>query len=506
VSGPASGTLYIIVVENSPDIATVTDVVATSATTGQATIVPGSPSRLLAGSHQGTFTITACLNDPSCNTGQLLGSPKTITVNYNVGSSLDADTVNPRVVQSNIAGNLILRGRGFGVSDSVTIGSTVIAASSISHYTDSDMGVPYPALPAGTYPISINSGALSYSATLTVVDPTVFPATFLSYPAGMTPSGLLYLEYDAQRRALFFVAQQVLLRYAFDGSNWSSPSEVAIPGLQQVHLSPDGTKLLALVTPPGSQASIAELDPVTLSQGTSTSLPTSIATLDPADTRPPMASFSVANDGNAIVVLNSSYFITGPIMGPPSNYAFVFGTSSRVFSLLPLYTGLGPDQPISSGDGNTVAMGSAEYNASGGTVIVPGNNPIGGFGSSSDLIGDKFVEPNPPSTYPGVFNDLGGMMGYFPPTEAAVINSAGTRAYVVERPVADPSLGLHIFDTSAPATASPSQYPELTPALAFAADPGVGSSVVSPIVAISVDSGTVFVAGANGIAVQPVPQ
>ena len=507
-SAPTS-TLYIIVAESNPQVATVGDFAITGATSGQATVTPASPSVLLAGSYQETLTVTACLNDPTCNTGQIGGSPQTITVNYNIGSSVDADTATPGVIESNVAGNLTLRSQGlaFGAGDSVTIGTTVIPAASINHYSDSDMVVPYPPLAAGTYPISVSSasGSVSYSASVTVVDPTAYPADFLPYP-GITPTAIQSLQYDAQRQALLVALATstgpVLLRYAYDGSTWSAATSVPIAGLQQVQLSPDGTKVLALILD-SEQLSIAELDPVTLTQTTETTLPSSIATLFSQSGVDQNASFSVANDGNALIVLNTGFTVTSPDATNATAFAFAFGTASRQFSLVAWDQALLPIAPVSSGNGNIVAMRGL-YNASGGTVSGVGEVPLGGPGSSSDLIGDKFVEPNPPSTYPGVYSTVAGNpLGYLPDTYGAVMNGDGTRVYDVENYQFDASPDLHIFDSSAPASSSPTNYPELTPALTLAGDPGITSGV-PPVLAISVDSATVFVAGSNGIAVQPV--
>jgi hypothetical protein len=508
-SAPTS-TLYVIVAESNPQVATVGNFAITGNTTGQATVTPASPSVLLAGSYQETLTVKACLNDPTCATGQIGGSPQTITVNYNIGSSVDADTASPGVVESNVAGKLTLRSQGaaFETGDTVTIGSTVIPSSSVNYYSTSDMVLSYPPLTAGTYPISVSSGgdSVSYSGTLTVVDPTAIPAGFLTYPAGITPTAIQSLQYDAQRQALLVVLAtdtgSVLLRYAYSGGTWSSPTSVSIAGLQQVQLSPDGSKLLALILD-NEQLSVAELDPVTLDQTADTPLPGSIATLFAQSGVSQNAAFSVANDGNAIVVVNTGFTITPTDETNANAFAFVFGMNSRQFSLMGWSDGMLPLAPVSSGDGNFVAMRDL-YNASGGTVSALGGAPLGGPGSSSDLTGDKFVEPNPPSIPPGVYSSVAGApMGYLPDTYGAVMNSDGTRVYDVENYQFDSSPDLHIFDSSAPATANPTNYPELTPALTLAGDPGI-TSAVSPLVAISVDSATVFVAGVNGIAVQPV--
>lgn len=499
-SAPTS-TLYIIVAESNPQVATVGNFVITGSTSGQATVTPASPRALLAGSYQETLTVRACLNDPTCTTGQIGGSPQTITVSYNIGSTVDADTVTPRVVESNVAGKVVLRGRGFANGDDVTIGSTVIPYSSISYYSDSDMTVSYPPLAAGTYPISIKSvgSTVSYAATLTVVDPTAYPAAFLPYP-GISPFAIESLLYDAQNRALFVALAtgpgSMLLRYAYDGANWSSPTSVPIPGLLQIQLSPDGTRLLALIQT-SEQVSIAELDPVTLAQTADTPLPSSVATFfgDPAQN----GSFSLANDGNAIVVFGTDFSVKAPTQSIAN--AFVFGTNSRQFSVIGVAST--PIEPISSGDGNVVAFGDI-YTASVGTEESFGSSLLGGPGSSGDLNGDKFVEPNPYGLSPGVYDSvLGGELGTLPQMQGAVINSDGTRVYVIERAQLDPSPDLHIFDSSGVPNGTVLDYPEVTPALTLAGDPGVASSV-APLLTISVDSGTVFIAGANGIAVQPV--
>lgn len=507
VSGVTSGTLYITVVENSPDVVTVQNIQVTSKTAGQATIVPGNPAQLLTGNHQGTFVVSACLNDPTCNTGQLSGSPQTITVHYDIGSNVVADTVTPRVVPANLSGTVILRGHGFASGQTVTLGSTPIPASSISYFGESQLTISYPALAAGSYPISINSGSVSYQASLTVVDPTAYPSILLPYP-GISPTAIQSLEYDAQRNALLVLAatstQPVLLRYAFDGTNWSTPAQVSIASLQQVHLSADGTRVLGLISPDTQQASIIELDPVTLSQTANTPLPTSVATIVPGN--PHNAGFSLANDGNAIVVLEA-YSIMGAVPGGLYTFDFIFDTANRTFSVLPLPvpTGIGPLTvvPISSADGNLVEFGW-EYNASGGTAVTNLNFPLGGLGASDDLVGDKVVLPYEPSIGAAVFNSgSGSVLGRLPVTQGSVINRNGTRVYLIEGTQVDPLPRLHIFDV----TTSPgpnSQYPELAPALSLAGDPGVGSPV-APLLEISVDAGTVFVAGANGVAVQPVP-
>lgn len=100
-----------------------------------------------------------------------------------------------------------------------------------------------------------------------------------------------------------------------------SPTQVS--GMGQVHLSPDGTHLLGLVGNQ-SEASMVELDPVSLAQTNITTIPT--AGIEYAN------GFALANDGN--VILNVAY-----------SYGFAYGTFSHLVT------------PLSTGGGYTVDGG-----------------------------------------------------------------------------------------------------------------------------------------------------
>lgn len=308
VTGVTFGTLYVTVVANNTNgFFTVTNVTI-AGNSGQIGVIPAMPSTLNAGNFSGSVTVNVCLNDPTCKTGQLSGSPKTISVSYDVGSGVDGDTVTPRVVPANAAGTVILRGAGFTGATSVSFGSS--AASSISVVSDSEIDVSYPAQAAGTYPITINSGGINYAASLVAVAPPAFSQTLIPYPSDVAGQNPLGIEYDAQRSALFIVLRggsstnQILLRYAFDGSAWGVPIQLSMNNLQQVHLSPDGTHLLALVLPDASDTSMIELDPVTLGQ-------TGVTTFSNQVNNSPCG-FALASDGNAILGLPVGISPLGP--------------------------------------------------------------------------------------------------------------------------------------------------------------------------------------------------
>jgi hypothetical protein len=84
VTGVTSGTLYIKIVSTSPAVASITNIFVTGTTTGQGTINPAPANTLGAGTHTSTITVYACTTDPNCTSGQLAGSPQTVTVTYTV--------------------------------------------------------------------------------------------------------------------------------------------------------------------------------------------------------------------------------------------------------------------------------------------------------------------------------------------------------------------------------------------------------------------------------------
>jgi hypothetical protein len=91
VTGSGSGTLFVLIAPSNPAVANVTNVVIGNGNTGQGTVVPGSPANLAKRAHAATITVLACTNDPTCQTNQIVGSPATINVTYNVGG-IDVST------------------------------------------------------------------------------------------------------------------------------------------------------------------------------------------------------------------------------------------------------------------------------------------------------------------------------------------------------------------------------------------------------------------------------
>jgi hypothetical protein len=486
VTGITTGTVYYKVVANnavqngSNGFFTVTDVTI-AGDSGTASVIPAIPSSIGAGTFKGTITVTACLNDSSCQTGQLAGSPQTIPVEYDIGSGVDGDTVTPSVVTAGTGGNVILRGRGFTRATSVSFGS--VPASSITVVSDSEIDASYPPLPAGAYPVTIDSGRISYSASLDAVSSPAFTATTITYPSGIGGDsvGQIGTEYDARRTALFILfraetyTNPTLVRYAFDGSQWGSPTEIAMAGLVAVHLSSDGTRLLALVAPDSTHTSMVELDPVTLAQ-------TNVTTVsNPREADHPCG-FALANDGNAFVSLSYSP-------------GFAFGTSSRTFT--PLSAGPGCESLVASGNGAVLAMYNSTYDASTGLITQGGAQTSSA--TTADFAGDKFLD------YGAVYSGTGRVLGYVDQglADGDVINPAGTRAYSLTQDSND-DLTLSTFDltaTPAPAGSQYAKYPVLGTPITLASSITEGLYLGS----ITPDGATIFLAGPLELLVQPVP-
>jgi IPT/TIG domain len=83
LTGTGSGTLYVLITPADPSLLTVGNITI-GTTSGQGTVTPADPAKVGVGSHSTTISVAACLNDPTCKTGQIQGSPKTINVTYTV--------------------------------------------------------------------------------------------------------------------------------------------------------------------------------------------------------------------------------------------------------------------------------------------------------------------------------------------------------------------------------------------------------------------------------------
>jgi hypothetical protein len=83
-SGTGAGTLYVLIAPADPALISVGNVAITGSTSGKAVVTPAAPTTAGAGKHSTTITVTACLNDATCRTNLIAGSPQTVNVTYTV--------------------------------------------------------------------------------------------------------------------------------------------------------------------------------------------------------------------------------------------------------------------------------------------------------------------------------------------------------------------------------------------------------------------------------------
>jgi hypothetical protein len=87
VSGTGSGTLYVVVTSSNPAVAAMGPITLGSSS-ASAEIIPAALQTLGPGLHTATITVRACLNDASCASNQINGSPQTVAVTYRIFGTL----------------------------------------------------------------------------------------------------------------------------------------------------------------------------------------------------------------------------------------------------------------------------------------------------------------------------------------------------------------------------------------------------------------------------------
>lgn len=519
VSGVKSGTLYVLIQPSGPAIQRVGDLAQTSSTTGEVTVEVNSPALLGKGLATSTITVTACVDDPTCNTRRLRGTPKTITVNYRIGSPVQVNTIMPAIVSANAPGAAIIRGAGLSDVTGVDIGS--VAATSLQVIDESEIRVQYPGLPAGSHAVHLRRGTSStdLSVSVTAVDPAPFAAASWTFPA---PSGFEYeiaeLLYDPLTKSLLVAGRayttpgmiydtpsnNVILRYTYTGSDWQLSVNRPFPDLRTIALTPDGHTLLA-----ASNDVIERLDPQTLQTiGSSTK---------PAATDEYALGLAMANDGNVVVT-------TG--MQPNSG-----GTRKYLYSLkdysfaLPSFAWPGAagvtfyGTPGASADGSMVLVAGAFLNDSVDRYR-PGSGKwdlrvlsIYGVGTGSNrgvpridergsrtLIADTYI--GDVLVLDGNLAQIGRIAGI---PDSRAITRDGTRVYTITGRGDLPPCEVHAYDVSTPLASANDRYPEVTTG-GFPFDYSCvnGFAHLSEM-KLSQDERTLFVAGGTGLRVIPLP-
>ena len=537
VNGTVSGTLFVLVdVLTGGNVVSVSSVTLSGSNGGRATVTPAAPSALGAGTFTSQLRVRACMNDSSCATGQLAGSPQVINVTYVItapvsgpspdptpdpgpgpgpGPSPDPgptpgpgptpdpqppmvdasrDVVAPRVAVANVAGQLILRGVALGGTTSVTLRSntagTVVQATGVTQVSATEVRASYPALAAGTYSVQLNAGAVAFTGSLVSVPAVSFASTQLTFTE--TPDRISTLLYDAERNRLlvatgFPAAPSNNKIFVYRGQTLTR-SVTSFANLRDVTFSADGLRLLAI-----TDTEVLELDPDLLTVSRRTTGPTISGGAR-------LQRIAVANDGKAIVTTGAQ----GLTAATP---AFLYDTVTRTFNTTPIamLNTSGEDRPagvVATADGShiyvtqsTSAQSILDYSASNGSVtrsaLTFAQMPDQAL--AVDQSGQRLIPyatgSTPVRVRDGAFNQV-GILDVNP--IAIAVNRQASRAYVL-----DNGNMFHNFRlaTGVPNTTS---FGEVAPSMIITTPATAGTSIKS---GVTHDGATVFMAGVRGVIV-----
>lgn len=493
-----NGTLYILADSTGPAIASVTNPTGNMGTingsnitiVGTTTATPVAPSGITPPATS-TIRIRACLNDPTCNTNQLSGSPQTINVSYTLGAAAVtgiADAVTPHAITAGVAGQVVIRGQAVGSATDVRFGGT--AATSVTMVSATELRVRYPALSAGSQTVTLSSstGPMNFNGSVAAVAPVAFTGQMLTYP-GTAPQRISTAFYDDERRALLVglsfpasPADNRLVRYtrATNGT-WSS-AQVSVPNLRDAVLSNDGQLVIAV-----TDAAVLELAPDTL-----------LTLRTVASPGPALQRLALGNDGQAFIVARGT---TQP---------FLYSVAQRTFTSLTNISIPAQDEATATGvvataDGShiyitesvTPAQTVLDYSASTGTfserplsIVHAPDQALAVDQTGSRLL--PYVRAGAAQLRDGSFNALGNI----PLSPLAIsINRQATRAFVL-----DAGNMFYVFDLSVPA--SNGNVVQLGNSQIISTPGTDGTSIKS---ATAADGSVSFMAGVKGVVVIPTP-
>lgn len=470
------------VVHSGPAVSNVTSTV--NGRTATITVTPAAPGTVGSGAFVGAVAVTGyTCADATCSK-LAAGTTSTVSIAYQVSPVVQI--VAPYVATAGVSDEVVIRGVGLTAFNlqGVRFGDVAATAFAVPTGSTSEIRATHPALPAGTYTVRLvapnHQGDIPSTATLVVQDPTAFAATTLQYPT--SPSLARRVLYDAERRAVLAVTDAAggsIVRYAYNGTTWSAPTEVAA-GLRDVALSAKGTSLYGITS-----TAFVPLDPVTLAVGTA--INASNLTTDSF-----LKNIVVGNDDVALITTG----LTGRT--PTSAQLYAPGPNS----LLNTGFGLNNGTPAMAGNGGgaIIVQGDPSLTADvqAAKYTTGSNTP---FSSAVTSLRQNSVAPAISRTAnrfilngQRVYDGSEAFLGTLPSTVAAVaLSSDGSRAFAYD-PVAG---GILTFDTSV--DRDEAAYAPLGPVVPLAGDPGANAQMT-----LSPDGRTLFLAGSAQIVVQPL--
>jgi hypothetical protein len=460
-------------------------IVDLSGSSAQITVIPAEPSAIGAGLAKGTVALTAYFcGDPACSRLEA-GESQTLTATYQISPMVN--DVAPSVAIAGTSGNVVIRGLGFSgfAIGGVNFGSTPATESNVTSGSDTQITATYPALTAGTYPVTIevptHDGTIQSTAVLTVVDPTTHSAGTLAWPTLVT--GIYRLDYDARNSALLVATDAdggTLMRFPYASNAWQAPVTAALSGLRDAELSIDGSQWLAI-----SGTALTPVDPVTLTLGTAVAapeLPTDVS----------LKSVALINTNVAFLTTTAAQSAQTPLY----SYAVRGGNFIKLAANFDRSTARG------AANGSSIILVQGAQTDENASAVYTINATNGQISFTSIAVKQNAIAPvldreatrlilNGALVYDSSLT----LLGTLPDTTVAVaLRPDGKRAYTY-----DSSDGaLRVFDISE--TKSGEAYTAIGDPIPLAADPGSGVKMT-----ISPDANTLFIAGTAQIVVQPTP-
>jgi hypothetical protein len=418
-------------------------------------------------------------------------------------------TVMPSVQVAGKASRVRVRGVGLAALDLSGLQPVEgVTAASVTRLSDTALVIDLPAIPAGDRAVRIPSalGVAARAAQLHHVEPAT--STYARVEQLGNKRSLLL---DARRRAVLGVNhdQSAVVRFAQVDGVWT-PTVRSIAGLVDLGLSPDGDLLVA-----AAGNTVRLLDPVTLAD---------VRTYPSSSS----SAYSALSASQGLAVMNDGRVALPGVSGWTFAIA-TFDLERRAFGTIdatgiPLYLYSGPWY-LASRDGERVLIvQTASLSPTPPLLYVDAtdgkarSNPAGlkffYEGSLSDD-GSRFTTGG--TVYDGGFGTVGKLtlpaaaVGYW--SVGAVLAPDGSHAYVLAYPSTYLSASstapprVFVFDTHA----VPASGPDLPILRSFDVPDYVSCRVdaygcqVRPMMVLSPDDQTLFLLGAQGLLVVPIP-
>jgi hypothetical protein len=375
-----------------------------------------------------------------------------------------------------------------------------VAATEVTVISDTEVRARVPAMPAGTYSVALNNGAVPFRGAVQMVQPSSATAQVLKY-RGIVPERALAAVYDDAHQSLLVAlaapapANNKVVRYVRAANGEWQSTVFSIPHLNDLAIANDGSRLLAV-----TDTAVQELSIDTL---TTLRIVPAPGNLNPGVR---LQRLALGNDGQGVITTTGGHFLSPALLYSPSNGDFVTLNNAGQ-----LQAGDEAAALVATADGAHVfatqsVTGAAVLNYDSANGVVSERSLSIRHSANQSLAVDQNVTrviafnelPNSAVVRDGNFAALASLGSMDLPsfiTRAAAIDRAGTRAVVLE------SRGkFYCFDLTTPAVNGVAVQAGAPLSLDFTGDSSDGAVRT----AVAADGRVAFFANASGVAVVPI--